>query len=274
MGPVLENGTLVLENEKPFDKVVDHSAPAETPAHPETQEQGEAERKMQSQLLEASVEETIRRTQQALMSEEVKFKHQQRIASLFAQSGYFEDLKGGDPRQNIARAVVKIQLGEALGLSPMESMQSVYMVNGRPTVDAQVRAARMKRCGYSWDILRHDTKGCTLAPRFKGEQIMRQKHVAGVPQFDKDGSPVMEPVTVSFTEEDAKSADLLGKRGEMYKKYPMNMYFSRALTNMQRWYAPEVLNGSNLLSPDEAIEVVDSTVPAKPLFTKHTEPAQ
>lgn len=243
MGPQQTDGTLAIE--LPF------AAPeteAPLPAA-ELPQMNDAEvKEAQKTLLADSVDETIRRQQHGLMSEQVKFEFQQRLARSFAASGYFEDLKGLQQQQAIARAIVKIQLGDALGLSPMESMQSVYMVNGRPTVDAQIRAARMKRYGYDWDILRLDDKGCKL-------QIKR-------------GGAAIEGAIVEFTDEHAKAAELLGKGGQMYKKYPRNMYFARAITNAQRWYAPEVLNGANMLDTTEAAEIEDAKAPGRPLFTK------
>lgn len=244
-----KNGTLVLEDdpfrreeETPQQHGEDHMA-TETPAAMTDTEAKAA----QAQLLDASVEETIRKQQHTLMSEEVKFAHYQRIAKLFAASGYFEDLKV-PVGQAIARAVVKIQLGEAVGLAPMEAMQSVYMVNGRPTVDAQVRAARMKRCGYDWDILEHTDKCCRLAIKFRGQYLTRE-----------DGSKAI----VEFTMDDAAKAGLSGK--DVWKKYPRNMLFARTITNAQRWYAPEALNGMTMLDPSEVVEIAPAE-PSRPLF--------
>lgn len=137
----------------------------------------------------------------------------------------------------------------------MEAMQSVYMVNGRPTVDAQVRAARMKRCGYDWDILEHTDKCCRLAIKKNGQYLTRE-----------DGSKAI----VEFNESDAKQAGLISK--DVWKKYPRNMYFARAITNAQRWYAPEALNGMTMLDPSEVVDIAPSE-PAKPLFKSPTEAA-
>lgn len=233
-------------------KVVDAPAEATAQAEDEKPMTAAEQRKLATDLLEQAIDETIRRQQQQILSEQNKFEMQQRLAGLFAASGYFSDLKGGNQREQIAKAMVKIQLGEAAGLSPMESMQSVYMVNGRPTIASEVRAARMKRSGYDWDIARLDDKGCTLLPKYQGKHFLL---------------PNGKPAEVTFDEADAARAGLIAKTGSIYKTYPRNMYFARAVTNMQRWYAPEVLNGTHLLDRSEA-EEMGRDDPKRPLFGK------
>lgn len=159
------------------------------------------------------------------------FEFQQRAARLFATSGLFSDIKGQSHEQSIAQAFVKIALGQSMGFSPAESMTGIDIVQGRTAIGASLRAARMQRAGFSWRFTKHDDKGC----------IMRV--------FGPNGEELGES---AFTAEDATRAGLLGK--DNYKKNPKNMFFSRAITNAQRWYAPGVL-GADLLSSEEAIDL-------------------
>lgn len=262
--PTLTDGTLVIDKPvDPFRK--EEEATAQQFAAPEEPGMTPAEAKAaQAALLDASVEETVRKQQHQLMSEEVKFAYQQRLAKTFATSGYFDDLKGGAGPMQIGRAIVKIQLGEAMGLNPMESMQSVNVIKGRPTIDSHVRAARMKRYGYTWEIRRHDLKGCTIALSYKGQGLVDRRDKEGNVVLGKDGNPIKDPAIIEFLEEDAKRASLLEK--DNWKAYPRNMYWARAITNAQRWYAPEVLNGSSILDPSEVDEASRTPEPAKPLF--------
>ena len=212
-----------------------------------------ANTEVQKSLLDSAVDETIRKQVQSHMTEEERWKLQQRYAKAFATSGIFDDLKGKTPDQAQAAACVKILLGQAIGLEPMEAMQSIYFVKGRPTLDAQVRASRMKRHGYDWRFVQHDEKGCVLKLMRRGEVIT-----------DDTGKECI----VAFVEEDRKRA---GLDGDNWKKYPKNMFFARAITNAQRWYAPEVLNGAALPDPSEDREE-DPRAPAKPVFRKPDEP--
>lgn len=179
-----------------------------------------------------------------------KFEFQQRCARLFAASGLFADIKGQGESQSIAQAFVKIALGDSMGFNPAESMTGIDIIQGRVSVGSSLRAARMQRAGYSWDILQLDDKGCRLRMRFKGAPLMCE-------QIDDATGEISEvPAIVSFMVEDAARAGLAGK--DTYKKNPRNMFFARAITNAQRWYAPGIL-GVDILSTEEAIDMEPAT---------------
>lgn len=186
-----------------------------------------------------------------------KFEFHQRTAKLFALSGLFADIKGQTLEQSLAQAYVKIALGDSMGFNPAESMTGIDIIQGRVAISANLRASRLQRSGYSWDILQLDDKGCRLAPRYKGEPLMAE-------ELDGDtGQARKVPVVVSFTAEDAQRAGLLSK--DNYKKNPRNMFFARAVTNLQRWYAPGVLT-VNVLTVEEAEDLagVAHTLTAEP----------
>jgi hypothetical protein len=164
-----------------------------------------------------------------------QFELDQRTARLMVESGLFADIKGVTERQAIAQAFVKIALGRSMGLSVGESMTGIDIIQGRPAISAQIRAARMTRAGFSWDILKIDDQGCWLL-------------------LKKDGKPIIngeeKPAIVSFTTDDAKRAGLAGK--DNYQKYKPDMFFARAVTRAQRWYAPGVLS-LDVLSTEEVL---------------------
>ena len=54
---------------------------------------------------------------------------------------------------------------------------------------------------------------------------------------------------------DASAAGLTNK--DNWKKYPRNMLFARAISNGQKWYAPDVYNGVTVYTPDEMGASVD-----------------
>jgi hypothetical protein len=158
------------------------------------------------------------------------FELHQRMAHMFVVSGLFSDVKGQTIEQAVSQAYVKIALGQSMGFSAAESMQGIDLIQGRPAVGAHLRAARMQRAGFSWRFVQMDNKGCVLDVYSKaGEKLG----------------------TVSFTEDDAKSAGLSGK--ENWKKNPSDMYFARAITRAQRRFAPGVLS-LDVLSSEEAVD--------------------
>lgn len=156
-----------------------------------------------------------------------RFGMEQRMARLFVESGLFGDIKGQTPQMAIAQAYVKIALGHSMGFSPAESMQGIDIIQGRPAVSAQLRAARMQRNGYIWTVDRLDNTGCKLTI-YKGNVKLGE---------------------VSFLEADAKLANLAGK--DNWKKDPSSMYFARAITRAQRRFAPGVLS-ADVVSTEEA----------------------
>lgn len=175
-----------------------------------------------------------------------RFEFHQRSAKLFALSGLFADIKGQSESQAIAQAYVKISLGESMGFNPAESMTGIDIIVGRVAVGANLRAARMQRAGYSWDMLQLDDKGCRLRLKLNGKHLMCE-------DIDQDtGEVTIVPVVVSFMLEDATKAGLAGK--DNYRKNPRNMFFARAITNAQRWYAPGIL-GADILSTEEAVDL-------------------
>jgi hypothetical protein len=225
-------------------------------------------------FLESALDESERRLRDHLVTQAEDFKHKQRLANLFARSGCFADIKGQTAEQSIAQAFVKIELGEAMGFSAAESMQGVNLINGTPSVSAQLRAARMQRAGYSWQIDWFEDAngvctGCRLWLYREGKPVTKPKRdPEGNAVRDEAARPVMEQVSVAFLRKDAamlmtkiwerdgnnrtsRTASVLEK--DNWKNTPRNMYFARAVTNLQRWYAPGVLSG-DVPSTEEVLD--------------------
>ncbi len=179
-----------------------------------------------------------------------KLDYSQRMAKMFAYSGCFADIKDTREDVAIAKALVKIKLGESMGFSEAEAMTGIDIIQGRVAVGASLRAARMQRAGYSWPQMVCNDTGCWIPLVFKGDPMLQQKvNEKGELVFDSGGKPVMTQVVVSFTQRDAHLASLAGK--DNYKKDPSSMYFARAITRAQRRYGPGVL-GVDILDTYEA----------------------
>ena len=152
----------------------------------------------------------------------------ERAAKAMAASGFFADSKSA------AQAVVKILAGSELGFGPFASMTGVNIIQNKPVLAANLMAAAVKRQGkYNYRVIELTDTGCELAFLEDDQEIGRSK----------------------FVKADAEKAQLLAK--DNWKKYPRNMYFARALSNGQKWYAPDVFNGATVYTPDELGAVVD-----------------
>ena len=136
------------------------------------------------------------------------------LGEVFAKSGMFPDTK------TQSQAVVKIMAGKELGLSPFQSMGSIYVVNGKLALAAQAMSGLVKRSKeYDYVIKKLDDNECILS-------------------FTKNDTEVGQS---TFTIKDAAKAGLANK--DNWKNYPRNMVFARALANGCRWYCPQIIQG-------------------------------
>lgn len=119
-----------------------------------------------------------------------------------------------------AQACVKILAGKELGLSAFESMASIYIVNGKLALTSKAMSGLIKKSKtYDYIIKKLDDSECIIAI-MKGEVEIGQS---------------------SFTIKDAAKAGLVNK--DVWKSYPKNMLFSRAISNAARFYCPEAISG-------------------------------
>jgi hypothetical protein len=181
------------------------------------------------------------------------FDQDWRLAKVFAASGVFADITGVTQEQAIATAMAKIQIGRSWGITPGDSMQFIFFTNGKPSVQNELVASKMRAAGFDWDI---DWKkeagrcvGCTL--------WLKRKDASGayLPILDREGNEVS--VAFSKTEADAAMIWEKGKQIPLsdkwnFKSWPQDMYFWRCIARAKRWYATDVLRGAATV--DEAEE--------------------
>jgi hypothetical protein len=243
----------------------------EQPISPEDQKAREAAAKEGFTALQAAVKET-----EARGEEYQKFDLHQRQARLFAASGLFgqEKDRNGKLERSVAEAIAAyytlIEIGEGMGFSAAQSVMGIDVIQGRPAVGAQLRAARLAQLGYTWrlewleDAKTGECTGIRIWPFFKGRQMTE-------PKQQLDGSFKEVPLSVKYDKSDAqrmlttvwdnnvrRRVSILEK--DNWKMSPRNMYFARCITNFQRWYAPHAI-ASNILDTGEAEDNVDFNAP-------------
>lgn len=147
------------------------------------------------------------------------------LAHAAASSGYFPDV------QRLSQAVIRLAIGERLGLTPLEAFTGIYFVNGRLAMSATLLASRIKSSG------RYD---------YRVEELTEERCVIRFYERGPFGG-LQEIGTSEFTMEDAAKAGLL-RPGSAWEKYPRNMLFARALSNGARWFCPDAVFGAHELS--------------------------
>jgi hypothetical protein len=158
-------------------------------------------------------------------------------AKVFMASGLFKDVK------SLAQAQVKILYGNEIGLGPFSSMNMIEINEGKVELKPVGMRSQIRKHGkYDYEIVELTNEACVM-DFFRLET-----------PFDYKGAKHFIGRS-SFTEEDAKKAQLHDKGGQysMYKKYPRNMLISRATSNGVRWFCPDVFEGEVYYGSAEGI---------------------
>lgn len=131
------------------------------------------------------------------------------------------------------QVMIILMMGEELGLHPMQSIRSIHVINGKPTLSAQLMQAMVMKSGTCprWDVdVMTDTECTITAQRGQGK-----------------------PLTVTWTIEQAKRAGLTGK--DVWRNYAAAMLNARATSTIARALWPDVVGG--YLTPEEAKDLRD-----------------
>jgi len=153
------------------------------------------------------------------------------LGEIFVKSGLFKDLSGQ------AEAAVKILAGRELGLTPLESMGGIYMVNGKVALQSKLIAALIKRSRrYDYVIDTLSNEECTIT----------------FYRLNSDGQRGDKLGQSSFTIKDAALAGIVNK--QVWKNFPKNMLYARAITNGARFYTPDAYCGFSTEEMEEIEE--------------------
>jgi hypothetical protein len=134
-----------------------------------------------------------------------------RFATMVSKSEFAPKDFKGKPES----CLLAIQHGSEVGLSPMQSLQSIAVINGRPTIWGDAALALVQAsaaCEYVKETLEGEGKALTAVCEVK-----------------RRGYPA--PTVVRFSMADAERAGLLGKSG------PWTQYTSRMLALRARGFA-------------------------------------
>jgi hypothetical protein len=125
-------------------------------------------------------------------------------------------------------AAFLLATGGELGLSPMQSLRGIYVVNGTPVLSADLLVAIVRRSGLCdwWRVDESTAERCTITTQRKGEPT---------------------PASKTWTLADAKRAGVTGK--QVWSQYPAAMLRHRCAADLVREQYPDVALG--LYDPEE-----------------------
>jgi hypothetical protein len=140
------------------------------------------------------------------------------------------DLVPKDYKEKPSNVLVAIQMGMELGLPPMQALQNIAVINGRPAVWGDAMLA-LVRSNASCEWVKETIAG-------EGDRMVATCVV------QRKGDP--EPTSRSFSVEDAKKAGLWSKEGP-WKNYPKRMLQMRARSWACRDAFPDALRGIGMV---------------------------
>lgn len=173
----------------------------------------------------------------------------------FAKMVSGSDFAPKDFRGKPESCLLAIQHGSEIGLSPMQSLQNIACINGRPAIwgDAALAVVMASPvCEY----VRETTEG-------EGDQAV------AVCEAKRRGYE--KPTVARFSMADAKRAGLAGKTGP-WTQYPKRMLQLRARGFALRDAFPDVLKG--LVTAEEAQDYPTPVVTAEPVVVRQPAQAQ
>lgn len=150
--------------------------------------------------------------------QQIALQDQMAFAKAVCQSDIIPTVYRGKP----ANILVAVGYGAPLGLTPMQSLQDISVINGKPTASASFIASHVRMAGHKLRINK-DEKALSVTAT-----IVRSDD----PDY---------PISVTRDKAWAQQMGLLNK--DNYRKQPLTMLTWRAITAVAREACPEILYG-------------------------------
>ena len=147
----------------------------------------------------------------------------------------------GTGAQDMLAAVL---VGKEMGVGPMESIQSIYLVNGQAAMTGKLMGALVHRAGHRIRL-----------------EVGPKEVTAVAYRRDEVTRTLVEEGRWKFSEADAKKAGLTEKGP--YVSYPLVMYGWRAVSALCRFYFGDVVTGAAAYVPEEV--GIEAPVEALPM---------
>lgn len=174
-------------------------------------------------MIPATVNATV---QTPAFADDKVFNHTQRVAIMMAKSDLVPENYRGE--KNIPNVMIALEMAHRIGASPLQVMQNLYVVHGKPSWSSQFIIASINSCG-KFSPLRFEVEG-------EGDNMTCCAWAYDKSTNDKLAGP---KITMAM----AKAEGWTTKNGSKWKTMPELMIRYRAAAFFGRLYAPEIMMG-------------------------------
>ena len=169
-----------------------------------------------------------------------------RFSDMLAKSSMVPKAYQGKPED----VLVAVQWGKELGLAPLQALQNIACINGKPSVYGDAAMALVQNSSVCENIEEYVENEGTPNPT--AVCVAHRKN--------------RTPITARFSVEDARRAGLWGKQGP-WSAYPKRMLQMRARGFALRDAFPDVLKG--LITVEEAADYPDEAKPVPKMVMRN-----
>ncbi len=160
---------------------------------------------------------------------------------------------------NEGNCLIALEMAGVWDISPMRVMQNVYVIKGKPGIEAQLAIALINRSG----------KFSPLKFTFEGKGDDLTCYCSAIRKEDK------EECKQGFSLGAAKRAGWWGKTGSLWPSIPRQMLHYRAASFFARIYCPDILFGmqtvDEIRDSDTDVEIVEEAQKIDDLNAKFVE---
>lgn len=178
-----------------------------------------------------------------------QFENAQRIAKALASSALVPKEYQG--QQGLANTLVAMEIAGRMGLSPLQVMQNLHVIHGRPSWSSQFIIAMINGCGR-FTPLDYNLSG-------EGESLSCFAYATEIATGKELRGPV---VTMSM----AKREGWATKSGSKWQTMPDLMIRYRSAAFWGRLYVPEFLVG--MKTQEEVVDIEEVQITEQPSIIK------